>query len=60
MHNYKYRLIAHNESGAKVEFEDDTVEGVKDRFDIEYSRKGFCIIIESYGKKEIIVKKTYR
>ena len=44
----KWRLIAHNDQGASLEFWDRTKKGCLAQFDMEYSRKGWIIKFDHY------------
>lgn len=56
----KYVLAAINEQGASVTFEGQTKKEVLEKFDQEYHRKGFRILIFDYLGNEQIFKATHR
>lgn len=56
----KYVLSATNKQGASVSFSGETKKEVLEKFDAEYERKGFTILIFDYLGNEDIVKLTHR
>ncbi len=59
-----YRVEATNEQGAMVTANGRTMAEALRRFDNEYTRKGFKIVVRSAscsaGDKMVVVKKTFR
>jgi hypothetical protein len=55
-----YKVIAQNKQGATIEFNGHTQKMALDKFDNEYTRKGFKITITKNGELIKTIKKTYK
>lgn len=56
-----YRLTAYNESGASVKFRGKSERDCINKFDAEYERAGFKILVgRTDGDTFRLVKKTFR